>query len=213
MSEQPPRYHRPSMPGAAHFDAIEGGPDPAELRAAAEQSANALVRGSSGDDPELVRRVVALAETEGLDALAELWSTAPSDSVAGSLWRLFALRTWVHADPAGAASEYAAGRAHHPVAEVVAGVADPPGPGEVKQLVDDVLAGVVCGDFADVLFRAAAFARVAAVGRAVSAPYDDQHDGPHGERPDPGGQSAARLASTADELERAGHLELEGRLG
>ncbi|GGF36926.1 hypothetical protein GCM10011519_08070 [Marmoricola endophyticus] len=191
----PGRFHRPTLPGAAHFDAIEGGPDPADLRTAAEQAATALVRGvhGSGEDPGLADRVVHLAETEGLDALAELWSTSPSDSVAGALWRLFALRTWVYADPVGAAREFAAGRAHRPVAEVVAGVPDPPGPDEVRLLLDEVLGGVVRGDFADVLFRAAAFARVTAGGRE--------------------GDDGARLAATADELERAGHLELEGRLG
>lgn len=187
------RFHRPALPGAAHFEAVEGGPDPAELRAAAERAAVVLVRGSSAADPAQVGRVVGLAETEGIDALAELWSTSPADSVAGALWRLFALRTWVHADPVGAAREYAAGRAQRPVAEVVAGVADPPGPDEVRRLVDEVLAGVVAGEFADVLFRSAAFARVTASGR--------------------GGGAGVRLATTADELERAGHLELDGRLG
>ena len=49
--------------------------------------------------------------------------------------------------------------------EVVSGVVDPPGPDEVRALVDQVLGGVVVGDFADTLLRAAAFARVAAAGR------------------------------------------------
>ena len=52
-----------------------------------------------------------------------------------------------------------------PVAEVISGVVVPPGPAEVQALVDQVLSGVVVGDFADTLFRAAAFARVAAAGR------------------------------------------------
>ena len=50
--------------------------------------------------------------------------------------------------------------------EVVAGVVDPPGPDEVRRLADLVLRGVVQGDFADTLYRAAAFARVVAAGRA-----------------------------------------------
>ena len=48
----------------------------------------------------------------------------------------------------------------------MAGVADPPGPDDVQRLADTVLRGVRVGDFADTLFRAAAFARVAAAGRA-----------------------------------------------
>ncbi len=106
-----------------------------------------------------------LADTEGLETLAELWSGAPADSLAGALWRLYLLRSWVYADPRTAAAEFDRGRVHVPVAEVVSGVVDPPGPDEVRALVDEVLGGVVVGDFADTLLRAAAFARVAAAGR------------------------------------------------
>ena len=53
------------------------------------------------------------------------------------------------------------------MARVVAGVADPPGPDELKAMVDEVLRGIAGSDFADVLFRAAAFARVVATGRAA----------------------------------------------
>ena len=42
----------------------------------------------------------------------------------------------------------------------------PPGPADVQSLVDTVLRGIRVGDFADTLFRAAAFARVTAAGRA-----------------------------------------------
>ena len=45
MSRQ---HHRPTLPGAGLFDAVEGGPDPAVLREAAEQCATALVRGTLG---------------------------------------------------------------------------------------------------------------------------------------------------------------------
>jgi hypothetical protein len=91
-----------------------------------------------------------------------------------------------------------------PVAEVVAGVADPPGPDEVRRLVDDVLAGVVRGEYADVLFRAAAFARVTAAGRARAEGEGSSYDAD---------LSAARLLTMADQLERAGRLELEQNLG
>ena len=42
-----------------------------------------------------------------------------------------------------------------------------PGPTSSKTMVDEVLRGIAVGDFADVLFRAAAFARVVATGRAA----------------------------------------------
>lgn len=190
-------HHRPSPKTEAFFDSVEGGPDPAALSEAADQAARLLVRGAqSADDAEVADRIVALADTEGLETLADLWAGAPADSLAGCLWRLYALRAWVHADPAAAAEEYAAGRRTAQVAQVVAGVADPPGPDEVRAMVDRVLRGIE-GDFADVLLRASAFARVVATGRA------HLHD--HG--PD-----AARMLTLAEQLEAAAFLEMRHTL-
>jgi hypothetical protein len=207
MSEPPrSRHHRPLLPGAGHFEAITEDVDPATRAEAADRCATLLVRGAHDTDDEgVVARVVHLADTQGLDSLADLWCGSPADSLAGCLWRLYLLRAWVHADPVAAAREFEAGRAHTPVHEVVAGVVDPPGPGEVRQLTDLVMRGVVQGDFADTLFRAAAFARVVAAGRAhvgashASTPYDSD-------------LSASRLVTMAEQLEHAATLEIEGRL-
>jgi hypothetical protein len=206
MSESP-RHHRPALPGAQHFEALVGAADPAARSEAADRCAALLVRGARDhDDETLVARVVALADTEGLDTLADLWSGSPADSLAGCLWRLYLLRSWVYADPAAAAREFDAGRGHTPVHEAVAGVVDPPGPDEVRQLVDLVLRGVARGDFADTLWRAAAFARVVAAGRAHLDPTA------------PGGEysadlRAAKLLTMAEQLEHAARLEQDGRLG
>jgi hypothetical protein len=193
-----PRHHRPSVPGAAFFEDLTGGADPAAVREAGDLAATLLVRGAEGAaDHELVDRVLHLADTEGLETLAEVWSGAPPDSLAGCLWRLYVLRAWVHRSPSEVAAEYDAGRAGAPVARVVAGVADPPGPDEVKSMVDDVLRGIV-GDFAVTLFRAAAFARVVAIGRATIA------GSTHTE--------TVRMLTLAEQLEAAGHLELRESL-
>jgi hypothetical protein len=205
MSDQS-RHHRPMLPGAARFEQIEGDVDPAARTEAADRCATLLVRGAHGtEDEAVVARVVHLAETEGLDTLADLWSGSPAESVAGCLWRLYLLRSWVYADPSGAAREFDAGRGHTPVQEVVAGVVDPPGPDEVRELADLVLRGVVQGDFADTLYRAAAFARVVAAGRA--------HLG--ADRPGTtyaSDLSASRLLTLAEQLEHAAALELGGHL-
>ncbi|MGI9155231.1 MAG: hypothetical protein ACR2FG_01125 [Marmoricola sp.] len=206
MSERP--HHRPAMPGAMHFESVEGGPDPAVLRDAAERAAVALVRGTTPADDAVVARVIVLAESEGLESLAELWASAAPDSVAGTLWRLYLLRTWVHANPVQAASEFGEGRSVTPVAEAVAGVAEPPGPDEVRRLVDEVLAGVVRGEYADVLFRAAAFARVTAAGRARSEQALTASGSTYA-----ADLSAARLLTMSEQLEHAAHLELAGHLG
>jgi hypothetical protein len=182
-------------PGDGFFEAVSDGADPASLRETAEQTARLLVRGAHDSaDTAIADRLVHLAETEGLETLAELWSGAPADSLAGCLWRLYLLRAWVYADPLAVAREFEAGRTRAPVARVVAGVADPPGPDELKTMVDQVLRGIAESDFADVLFRAAAFARVVATGRATL--------------PSPSDESVARMLGLAEQLESAGHVEM-----
>ena len=181
-------------PGGNFFEALTGGTDPAAVSEAADRAANLLVRGArDADDTAVADRLVRLADTEGIEAIAEIWSGSPADSLAGCLWRLYLLRTWVYADPVGVAREFEAGRAQ--VAGVVAGVADPPGPEELKAMADEVLRGIAGSDFADVLFRASAFARVVAFGRAaLPAPTHDE---------------VKRILVLAEQLEAAGHAELD----
>jgi len=191
MSRQ---HHRPMRPGEGFFEAILGGADPARVQEAADQAATLLVRGArASDDPAVAERVLHLAETEGIETIAEVWSGSPADSLAGCLWRLFLLRSWVYADPAGVAREFDAGRRQAQVAGVVAGVAEPPGPEELKAMVDEVLRGIAGSDFADVLLRAAAFARVVATGRAA---LGDDAD-------------VRRMLQLSEQLEHAGHTELK----
>lgn len=199
-------HHRPMAKGAGFFDAVAGGEDPALLHEAAERAARLLVRGAHDSaDAGVADRVVHLADTEGLETLADLWAGAPPDSLAGCLFRLYLLRTWVYTDPAGVAREYEAGRASSPVARVVAGVAEPPGPDELRAMVDHTLRGIAEREFADVLLRASAFARVVAIGRAQGLDAGD--DAPGG-RP-----TAARVLTLAEQLERAAHVELADPLG
>jgi hypothetical protein len=201
---EPPRPHRPALPGDPALRTLVGGHDPAERSEAADRCATLLVRGPRDEaDAAVVERVVHLADEEGLDAIAELWSSSPADSLAGCLWRLYLLRSWVYTDPVAAAHEFDLGRRHLPVQEAVAGVPDPPDPAAVQRLADSVLRGVRVGDFADTLFRAAAFARVAAVGRAHHDHPDATYDRD---------LSAARLMTMAEQLTAAGRLELAGRL-
>jgi hypothetical protein len=189
------QHHRPTTPGGNYFEALVGGTDPALVSEAADRAATLLVRGARGsEDAAVADRLLHLADTEGIEAIAEVWSGSPADSLAGCLWRLYLLRAWVYADPAGVARQFEAGRARAQVARVVAGVADPPGPDELKAMVDEVLRGIAGGDFADVLFRAAAFARVVATGRAgLSSSSDDE---------------VGRMLALAEQLEAAGHVEL-----
>ncbi|HJQ07645.1 MAG TPA: hypothetical protein VJ872_19495 [Nocardioides sp.] len=190
--ERAHRHHRPAPVEGRFFDDHAGGTDPALVTEAGERAAEILVRGArdSADDA-VAERLVHLADTEGIEAIAEVWSGAPADSLAGCLWRLYLLRSWVYADPVAVARQFDRGRRTDAFAEVVAGVADPPGPEELRTMIDAVLRGIASGDFADVLFRASAFARIVAAGRATEA---------HGE--------VRRMLVLAEQLEAAGHAEL-----
>jgi hypothetical protein len=193
-------HHRPLTPGGRFFEGIPADEaDPRRLAEAADRAARLLVRGAhDSQDDAVADRVLHLADTEGIETIAEVWSARPADSIAGCLWRLYLLRSWVYADPLAVAREFEAGRARAAVDRVVSGVADPPGPDELKAMVDQVLRGIAGGDFADVLLRAAAFARVVATGRAELADSDTV--------------AAARIQAVADQLDRAARLELAGQL-
>ncbi len=204
----------PRRPASLSLAAANSLPDhdPAQRLEAAHTSAQAVVsRLRDGTDPGAGERMVAAVDTEeGLDAAARLWAVASAVSLPGALWRLVALRAGVRRAPARAAQEFDVGRSRLPVAEVVAGVAQPPGPDEVSAMVDAVLRGVGDGDL-DVTFeRAAAFARVCSVGRAVLA---DRSGGDAATDLDPVAgldaeldaarltRSASALVQTADDLE------------
>ena len=193
MSDRP--HHRPMQRSSAYFDEFVGGEDPALVAEAGDRAAALLVRGArESQDDAVAERLLHLADTEGIESIAEVWSGSPADSLAGCLWRLFLLRSWVYADSVTVAREFEAGRAQAEVARVVAGVADPPGIDELRSMVDQVLRGIAGSDFADVLFRAAAFARVVATGRAAL--------------PGPTEAEVKRMLVLAEQLEAAGHVEL-----
>ncbi len=189
----------PRRPVAFGPDAIEahGGslPGPAEVTEVAHQTAAVLVgTGRATDDPAITARLVALVDELGLSTVADLWAARPARSLPGALWRLYALREWVRRQPVQASREYAAGVRFTDVAHAVAGIAEPPGPDEVKALADDILTGVFAGDLAVALERAAAFASVISAGRA-----DLAHDR---DGVDPTGAEA--LTTTAAAMQRTG---------
>lgn len=169
MSEQP-RFHKP-VP-FSNLERLDSSPDPADRAQLAHDLAAMIVLDPSlPRDTESTRRFVTLAEDHGLETIAGLWSTAPAVSLPGSLWRLYALRTWIHRRKAEASTWFRFGRSQSP-AEAVAGVPDPPGPDEVAQAADTILAGAFRGDYSTALDRAAAFVAVTARGRATVADND-----------------------------------------
>ena len=189
---------------------LPGGYDPAMRNEAAHTTAAALVhQGRANTDPEVVARLVSLVEREGLDVVAALWSESQADSLPGALWRLYVLREWVRRDPTTVADRYRLGVAAAPVHDVVAGVADTPGPADVMAVADAVLSGVYTGDLDVALERAAAFCRVLATGAAFDADHLDDVDPTGAVRVT---RAASSLVRTAEELEHAAALWRAGRL-
>lgn len=196
--ERPHRPRRPALFGPAAMDSLSGAPDPADLAEAAHATAAAIVdAGRSADDPELTARLVRLVDDHGLDTIADLWAGRPPRSLPGALWRLYLVREWVRRDPVGASVDYRAGQPVAQVPHVVAGVAQPPGPDEVRALADAVLTGVYAGDLDVALERAGAFCRVVVAGRALRADDECEDDASMLTR------RAASLQQTAEDLEAA----------
>lgn len=200
------RTHRPRRPSPRpSFHEFEGAADPAERQALAHETAAVVVRlGRAEDDADLTARLVGLADEVGLDALADLWRDSSPDSLPGTLWALYLLRTWVQRSGGEAARVYAAGRVQAEVSDAVAGVAEPPGPEEMASLGDAVLTSVFDGDLAVALERAAAFSRVVSAGRLALADEADEHGD------DAEAARQTRLASgnvrLADQLTQAARL-------
>jgi len=180
---------------------IAGGSDPADRTAAAHATAAIIVQAARGTEsgPEH-ERLLALADDIGLEELAELWRDTGPDTLPGTLWSLYLLRTWVARDGRQVSRLYSAGTEAAAFSTVLAGVEEPPGPDEVARLGDAVLTSAFSGDFGVALERAAAFCRVVATGRAHLAA--DQRD--------------TRLASgnlrMAEQLEHAAGLWRNGEL-
>ncbi|WP_234354105.1 hypothetical protein [Janibacter massiliensis] len=193
----------------AHGGSIAG---PAEAAEAAHAAAATLVgAGREGDDPQRAACLVRLVEDVGLDTLADLWAQRPARSLPGVLWRLYVLRAWVWRAPSVAAREYAEGMRTAEVQHVVAGMAEPPGPDEVRDLADQILSGLFTGDLAVALERAAAFCRVVAIGRTAGAvelgTADENADEAHALT-----RSAASMMTMADDLTASAGLHRSGAL-
>lgn len=201
---RPPRRPRFLDPTAMDQSTGAESLDPARVTEVAHETAAVIVRtGRAATDPALTARLVSLVDDLGLSTLAELWADRPARSLPGALWRLYALREWVRRDPVGASADYRAGMRYADLSHVVAGVAEPPGPDELREMTDAVLTGVFDGDLAVALERAGAFCRVVSAGRAHLADDVDEGDPLLGSAQT---RRAASLLTTADDLQACAAL-------
>ena len=198
------RHHKPRPFTPAEFEPYEGGADPARISEAAHLSAQAFVRrGIANQDPEVATRLLAVADDEGLEVLAELWSEAPAHSLPGALWRLYAVRAATMNKPEAMAAQFSAGAHRAQVERIVAGVAEPPTAQELKHMTDSILTGAFDGDFAHALERTAAYCRVLSLGMTEHADAADAASSARGSRLT---YQAKALAGTAADLEACARL-------
>ncbi|WP_104086950.1 hypothetical protein [Arthrobacter sp. GMC3] len=205
-----PRPHKPLPFAPADFEPFAGGIDPARVSEAAHLAARALVTGGrENTDPEVTKRLVKLADKQGLDAIAEMWAASPARSLPGALWRLYALRAATLQDPEGISVFFRAGQHRAQVANAVAGVAEPPGAQEISTMADAILSGAFDGDFDVALERSAAFCRVVALGQALIA---NDREKAHSEHASELTRKAHQLVRTAEDLEGAAAAWRNGEL-
>ncbi|OZG61923.1 hypothetical protein BLEM_1232 [Bifidobacterium lemurum] len=164
---------RPSRPGQLAPGLLEqmaGGIDPQAISELAHVSAAALLdRVHHSEDPAVVERVLTLVDREGVDVIAELWSSSEPDSLPGILWRLYMLRTWMHRHRDSIARLWRVGEPVATSASAIAGVDQAPTEDDIARLADSILSGAFTGDFAVALERASAFTDVVATGLRVEA--------------------------------------------
>ncbi|MEO8906896.1 MAG: DNA-directed RNA polymerase subunit beta [Microbacteriaceae bacterium] len=198
-------FHKPTMFSGSKFESWHGADDPAETMRIAHETAHALLtRVRAEPDAEVIDRLVAFTDVNGIDAIAELWARSSARSLPGALWRIYLLRVLIRQDPDGASFLFQRGaEITTTIDPVVAGAPMPTGPAEITELADRILRGLFEGDFAIALDRAAAFCRITAAGCTSVA---DDLDASEPARSSELTRRALRFSETAADLTGASRL-------
>lgn len=211
LTEMAEDFHKPTQYSGDKFDEYEGGEDPAQILRVARDTAHALVdRARETTDPEVIDRLVAYTDANGIDALAELWARSSPRSLPGALWRIYLVRVLIRQDPENTSLLFQRGTDVLPTIDAaVAGAPMPTGPDEITNLADQILRGLFRGDFAIALDRAAAFCRILSAG-CTSIADDSELINP--ERSTELTTRAARLHVMAGEFTACSRLYRAGNL-
>lgn len=89
---------RPAMLDAEQAENIPGAEDAASSSEVAHLVAQTLL-GIEKESDENVQRLRQLLESGGIDTVSELWSTSPTSTLPGTLWRLYLVYQWYLRDP------------------------------------------------------------------------------------------------------------------
>lgn len=159
------RPARPAQMSDSAQSRLSGGIDPQKINEMSHETANVLLdRVHHSQDPALVRRVLTIVDTEGIDIIAELWSESEPESLPGILWRLYTLRSWMRARKDDLPRFWTLGEPAEGAASAITGVSEFPTADDIMRTADSILSGAFTGDFAIALERASAFLDVIAAG-------------------------------------------------
>ncbi|BDR53786.1 hypothetical protein KIM372_16930 [Bombiscardovia nodaiensis] len=225
VSGSPSRPSRPGQLDPAITEQLPGGRDPQEISEMGHISAASLLdKVHHTTDPKVVERVVTLVDREGVDIVAELWSDAGPDTLPGTLWRLYLLRTWMRRQSEVISRLWRVGEPTDTAASAIAGVDAAPTAADMARTADSILSGAFTGDFAVALERAAAFCDVIAKGLQATTPSFQQaspeaqrlqaeHDGGQAGRSQAAARKTAKaLMTTSKEFLKAARLWQQGKL-
>ena len=166
------RPHKPVAMSPWRLEAAESEEDalwrlhPERQMAIAHDTAHLLARGQEAlEQKEILQRLRAFVDREGLDTLAELWSGADPVSLPRALYRLFQLREQVVAHPHELSQLMTMGiESLHTIDPYVVGAEVPVTAESVLTIIDQILAGSFTGDLAHELDRAASLSKLVSAG-------------------------------------------------
>lgn len=223
-----PASHRPSRPGqldSSIADQLPGGADPQKINEMSHISAASLLdKVHHTTDPQIVEKVITLVDHEGVDIIAELWSNAPAETLPGTLWRLYLLRSWMQQQGDVISQLWKVGEPTGTAASAITGVDPAPNADDITRLADSILSGAFTGDFAVALERASSFCEVIARGLSAitptfnHAPQSAQHlhaaqmAGEAGRRYASAQKTVTSLISTSKTFSKAAELWRKNKL-
>lgn len=155
------RPSRPAQIDPAMLAQIEGGADPQIINEISHTSAAVLLnRVHKTQSQEIVERVLNLVENEGIDVIADLWSSCEAESLPGMLYRLYLLRMSLRTQRESYAEYWHIGEPETTSASAITGIDETPTGEDIARLADSILSGAFTGDFAIALHRASAFTSI-----------------------------------------------------
>ena len=134
------RPARPAQMSDSAQSRLSGGIDPQKINEMSHETANVLLdRVHHSQDPALVRRVLTIVDTEGIDIIAELWSESEPESLPGILWRLYTLRSWMRARKDDLPRFWTLGEPAEGAASAITGVSEFPTADDIMRTADSIL--------------------------------------------------------------------------